>query len=134
MKKIYPVLFLIVIAFLVIVVPVMAQTMTPPTVPTATSSPAQTTQAVETFGLDIILLLAITAFFKTQMKLKGYAVMGAAFAVGLLLFLEPNIAAISPSATPWVEGVYAFLKLWFGGMGTYDFFNPDPAVPAPAKA
>jgi hypothetical protein len=125
MKKIFAVLFVLALVAMV-VMPVMAQTATPPALPTAATLPAQTTPTAETLVIDAALLLAITAFFKTQLKLTGYWVMGAAFVVGLILYLEPNIVALFPAAASWFGAVLGYLNLWLGAMGTYDFFKSDP--------
>ncbi len=66
--------------------------------------------------VDVALLLALTAFIKTQLELKGRWVMVTAFVVGLALYLDSLYAL--PAI---VEGIISYIKFFVGTMGSVDF-------------
>jgi len=69
---------------------------------------------------DLVLLAAITAFFKERLGLKGSYVILAAFLVGLFIWLSPQIGLAFPNAAPWINGVIDFAKFYLGAMGGVD--------------
>jgi len=88
---------------------VVAQTPQPPAAgtPVVTTLPAApATDPGPNDAVFVAELIAITAFFQKRFGLGGYALMGAAGAVGVVL---------------WIDSGETFVKLFLSAMGSVDF-------------
>jgi len=96
-----------------------------PTAAVLAKSPAQDSQPANTqtagvFVLDVALMVAITAFIKTQFDITGKPVMAIAFGVGVVLWGAPLISAAFPAVGVYINSFLAFLGVWLGAMGSVD--------------
>lgn len=80
--------------------------------------------------LTVAFVIAITAFFKNKLGLKGWKVLLAAFIVLLLLTYIPVLIALFPAAAPWLEPIAKLITLFLAAAGSVDFVEmvrtPEP--------
>jgi hypothetical protein len=88
--------------------------------PAQDSQPPAGTQTAGEVVLDVALMVAITAFLKTQFDITGKPVMAIAFGVGVVLWGAPLISAAFPAVGVYIDGFLAFIKVWLGAMGSVD--------------
>jgi uncharacterized membrane-anchored protein len=70
--------------------------------------------------LTVALIVAITAFFKKQLKLTGWRVLLATLVVAMVVGLAPLAAASFPLLAPWIERVILVVTLFLAAAGSYD--------------
>lgn len=71
--------------------------------------------------LDVAFVIAVTAFLKEQLAVKGKAVLFWAFAIALIFGFAPLIAAMLPPIAPFLEVLLRTFVLFLGAAGSYDF-------------
>ena len=71
--------------------------------------------------LTVALVIAIVTFFKTQLKLKGWAVLVAAFLITLFIAFVPPLISLAPAAEPWLVPLVNVIVLFLAAAGTQDF-------------
>lgn len=105
----------------ILVVPVFAAGGTPPTGACWKCMPGIANQEVPLPAVAVLnaeflaFLVALTGFFKEQFGLKGKAVLGVAFGVGLALYFAPLL-----SFAPVIDQIVVFLKWFLAGLGAFD--------------
>lgn len=70
--------------------------------------------------IDIAFIVAVTAFFRTQLVLKGWRVLALAFGVTLLFNVAPLIALYLPKISPWLDVVLKTFWLFVTAAGSFD--------------
>jgi hypothetical protein len=70
--------------------------------------------------IDVAFVLTITAFLKTQLGLKGYAVILVAFLVSLVFGFAPLLATMIPAAGPYLKIFLDIVLVFMAAAGTYD--------------
>ena len=70
--------------------------------------------------LDAALMLAITAFFKEQLGLKGKWVLLAAFLVGGFIWFAPLLIETFPKSATWLTALITFVEFYLGVVGSFD--------------
>lgn len=107
--KYFPIFLVVFLIALVFVVPVLArgpgyQETAPPA--------AEVTNHV----VDLLFLVAITGFFKQQFGLTKPVVFVVAFAIGLVLWFQPEISALNS----YLASFLAYVKWFLGALGSFD--------------
>jgi hypothetical protein len=81
--------------------------------------------------LTVAFVIAITAFFKDKMGLKGWWVLLAAFLVLLFLTYIPVVIALYPPAAPWLTPLVRLITVVLAAVGSVDFVkmirSPKPS-------
>jgi hypothetical protein len=126
MKKIFAVLFVIVLA-LAVVTPVMAAGLQ------QDAGPAASTPSAGEIVVDMALMVAITAFLKSLLNVTGKPVMAIAFGVGVVLWGAPLVSAAFPAVGVYLDSFLGFVKVWLGAMGSVDLVTSVGAKIATAK-
>ena len=70
--------------------------------------------------LDAALMLAITAFFKEQLGLKGKWVLLTAFLVGGFIWFAPLLIETFPKSATWLTALITFVEFYLGVVGSFD--------------
>jgi hypothetical protein len=71
--------------------------------------------------LTVAFVIAITSFFKTQLGLKGWWVILAAFVVLLVLLYIPLLIVQFPVAASYLDALWKVIVLLLTAAGSVDF-------------
>lgn len=74
-------------------------------------------------ALDVAFVIAIVAFLKVQFGLTGRAVLIAAFVIAFIFGVAPLIAAMFPTAAPFIKVLLDIFVLFVGAAGSVDFIH-----------
>ena len=72
------------------------------------------------FVLNVGFVLAVTAFLKEQLKLKGVVVLFVAFVICLAYGFSPIFNEMYPHISPFVKVIWDTFVLFLGAAGSFD--------------
>ncbi len=72
------------------------------------------------FVIDVAFIVAVTAFFRERLQIKGRAVLLCAFGVTLVFNVAPLIAALVPVFSPWLDAFLRTIWLFVVSAGSVD--------------
>lgn len=71
--------------------------------------------------IDIAFVIAVVAFFRERVALRGVQVLIAAYVVTLLFNIAPLVAEFFPVVSPWLNAVLNSVVLFIAAAGSVDF-------------
>lgn len=71
--------------------------------------------------IDIAFIVAVVAFFRERVQLRGWRVLVLAFVVTLFFNIAPLVAELFPIVSPWLNAVLSSIVLFIAAAGSVDF-------------
>jgi len=72
------------------------------------------------FIIDIPFVIAITAFFREHLQLKGRMILLCAFGTALFFNFAPLIGEFFPAISPWLDALLKTFVLFVAASGAVD--------------
>jgi hypothetical protein len=72
---------------------------------------------------DVVFIIALVAFIKTQLHITGRAVLGIAFLVALFVAFAPIVGGLFPPVAPFLVAIVQTIGLFLAAAGSWDAIN-----------